>query len=200
MPELLRFKTPAEWRSWLEVHHASASEAWLLHYRKNSHKEGVRYREALDEAISFGWIDTKLKSLDGESFMLRYVPRKPGSLWSRLNRDRAEELLQQGRMAPAGVASIEEARKSGRWDAAYTLRVPLELPEDLKKALGDTRMALSNFEAFANSYRNTYIHWVNSARSDATRRRRISEVVRCSAENIKPGAPSPRRSGERPPR
>ena len=81
--ELLHFTSGNEWRRWLERNHNTASEAWLVHYKKGIKKPGISYREALDEALSFGWIDTKLKSLDKESFMLRWVPRKPGSLWSQ---------------------------------------------------------------------------------------------------------------------
>ena len=116
--ELLHFTTGDEWREWLERHHQSASEAWLVYYKQGVNKSGISYREALDEALNFGWIDTKIKSVDTESYMLRYVPRKPGSAWSKLNKDRAEELLRQGKMMPAGLAAIEEARKSGNWDKA----------------------------------------------------------------------------------
>ena len=141
-PELLRFTSVDEWREWLKRHHKTAAEAWLVHYKKGVKKPGVSYREALDEALSFGWIDTKLKSLDGESFMLRWVPRKPGSLWSKINRDRAEELIEQGRMAPAGLAAIEEARRSGNWDKAYTMLTRWETPPDLRKALAENPRAL----------------------------------------------------------
>jgi uncharacterized protein YdeI (YjbR/CyaY-like superfamily) len=158
-----------------------------VHYKKGVKKPGVSYREALDEALSFGWIDTKLKSLDKESFMLRWVPRKPGSVWSKINRDRAEELIRQGRMTPAGLTSIEEARKRGKWDSAYTLLTRWEMPPDLGKALATCPAAQENFEAFANSNRNQYIHWVNEAKTEATRQKRIAAVVDYSADNIKPG-------------
>ena len=176
-----------EWRQWLERNHKSASEAWLVHYKKGIKKPGISYREALDEALNFGWIDTRLKSLDKEKYMLRYVPRKPGSAWSKQNKDRAEELMRQGRMTPAGLATIEDARRSGNWDRAYTFLKPYEMPEDLKKALSTNSTALEHFEAFANSPRNMYIHWVNSARTQATRNKRIAEVVRRSELNQKPG-------------
>jgi uncharacterized protein YdeI (YjbR/CyaY-like superfamily) len=185
-PELLYFVSSAEWREWLEHNHKAATEAWLVHYKKGTKKPGVSYREALDEALCFGWIDTKLKSLDKESFKLRWVPRQPGSLWSKQNKDRAEELVEQGRMTGAGLASIEEARKSGNWDKAYTLLTRWDTPEDLRKALAQNPQALAQFEAWANSHRNQYIHWVNSARTQATRDKRIAEVVRRAEANIKP--------------
>ena len=112
MPELLRFASGEEWRDWLECHHKTATEAWLVHYKKSIKKPGVSYSEALDEALCFGWIDTKLKSLDKESFMLRWVPRQPGSVWSKQNKDRAEELTRQGRMTWAGLASMKKRVKA----------------------------------------------------------------------------------------
>jgi uncharacterized protein YdeI (YjbR/CyaY-like superfamily) len=114
--EPLYFASGDEWRQWLEHNHKTAGEAWLVYYKKGVKKPGISYREALDEALNFGWIDTRLKSLDKESYMLRYAPRKPGSAWSKANRERAEELMREGRMAPAGLAAIEEARRSGQWD------------------------------------------------------------------------------------
>lgn len=186
-PELLYFENGAQWREWLERHHKTATEAWLVHYKKDTKKLGISYREALDEALDFGWVDTKLKSLDKESYMLRWVPRKPGSVWSKPNKDRAEELTRQGRMTGAGLASIEAARKSGNWDKAYTLLTRWDTPEDLKKALAQNPQALAQFESWANSHRNQYIRWVNEAKTQATRVKRIAEVVRRAELNRKPG-------------
>jgi uncharacterized protein YdeI (YjbR/CyaY-like superfamily) len=186
-PELLYFKNGDQWHEWLERHHKTATDAWLVHVKKGSGKVGLIFQEALDEAIAFGWIDSKLKSLGVEGFLLRYSPRKPGSLWSKRNRDRAEELTRQGRMMQAGLASIEEARKSGKWDSAYTFLKRWEMPPDLGKALAACPAARENFEAFANSNRNQYIHWVNEAKTEATRQKRIAAVVDYSADNIKPG-------------
>ena len=198
--EPMYFENGARWREWLERNHAIATETWLLHYKKGVARPGISYREALDEALAFGWIDTKLKSLDKESYKLRYVPRKPGSLWSKINRGRVEQLFKEGRMTPAGMAAVEAARKSGKWDGAYTFLKPFEMPEDLKKALLENEKAFKNFAAFANSYRNGYIHWVNSARTEVTRRKRIEDVVKCAAANIKPGLATPRQSAGRLPR
>ena len=186
-PELLLFASGDEWREWLERHHESATEAWLVHYKKGVAKPGISYREALDEALNFGWIDTRLKSLDRESYMLRYVPRRPRSVWSKINKDRAEELIRRGKMTHAGLASVEEARKSGNWDKAYTLLTRWETPQDLRKALAENPQALAQLETWANSHHNQYIHWVNEAKTQATRDKRIAEVVRRSEAGVKPG-------------
>jgi uncharacterized protein YdeI (YjbR/CyaY-like superfamily) len=108
-------------------------------------------------------------------------------VWSKINRDKAEELIRSGRMREAGFLKIEEAKKNGNWDNAYTSRQPEEMPQDLIEALEEDTAARDNFYAFANSYRNNYIGWLNSARTEATRKKRIEEIIRRSRRNIKPG-------------
>jgi uncharacterized protein YdeI (YjbR/CyaY-like superfamily) len=183
----LFFEDSDEWRNWLEHNHNKEKEIWLLHYKKNSGKTGISYSEALVEAICFGWIDSKMKSIDEEKFILRYSPRKAKSVWSKINKERAERLIESGRMTRAGLASIEEAKRSGSWDAAYTSRKKEGMPPDLKKALMEDEKAWNNFTYFANSYRNNYIGWINGAKTKETRDRRIAEVVKRAQLNKKPG-------------
>jgi uncharacterized protein YdeI (YjbR/CyaY-like superfamily) len=183
----LYFKNRQEWRWWLEDNHDSVQEVWLLHYKKHSNMTSVSLNEAVEEAICFGWIDGILNSIDKECFILRYSPRKANSVWSKINKDRAEKLISSGRMTSTGLAAIEEAKKNGYWDAAYTNRTRDEVPSDLKEALLADPKALSNFESFANSYRNMYVGWVIGAKTGETRQKRIDEVVKRSALNKKPG-------------
>jgi uncharacterized protein YdeI (YjbR/CyaY-like superfamily) len=183
----LSFKDSQEWRQWLETNANSAQEAWLVHYKKNSGKLSIRYNDAVEEALCFGWIDGKMKSIDEDRFILRYSPRKAKSVWSRINKEKAEKLIASGRMTAAGLARIEEAKKNGYWDAAYTNKTKYEMPADLKQALMADSQAWNNFENFANSYRNMYIGWVIGAKTEATRKKRIAEVVKRSALNRKPG-------------
>lgn len=183
----LYFKDRLDWRKWLEDNHSTSNEVWILHYKKRSGIPSVSIAEAGEEAICFGWIDSKMKSLDAEKFILKYSPRRAKSVWSKINRQRAEKMIATGKMAAAGLAAIEIAKKNGYWDAAYTNTVRDEIPTDLKEALRSNPSALSNFEAFANSYRNTYVGWVNGAKTAETRRKRIAETVRRSALNKKPG-------------
>ena len=128
-----------------------------------------------------------MKSLDDEKYIIRYSPRKAKSVWSKLNKEKAEKLIASGKMTDAGLAKIEAAKKNGYWDSAYTNREIDELPLDLKNALILDEDAWDNFQRFANSYRNNYIGWVNMAKSEETRKRRISEVVKRSSMNKKPG-------------
>lgn len=171
------FKDRNEWHKWLEKHHDKETGIWLVHFRKHSDKPGLRYEEALEEALCFGWIDGQLKKLDEEKFKLRYSPRRPKSPWSRINREKAEKLIQSGRMAAAGLARIEEAKKSGLWQRAYTNKTREKMPSDLKAALRRNKAAWENFRKFANTYRNMYIGWVVGAKTAETRKKRIDRVV-----------------------
>jgi uncharacterized protein YdeI (YjbR/CyaY-like superfamily) len=183
------FTDSLEWRRWLEENHRSVKEAWLLHSKKKRDADCIGMGDAVLEALCFGWIDSKLLSIDREHFALRYSMRKPKSVWSRTNRERAEALTESGKMAPAGLATVKEARKRGSWDAAYTDRQEVDLPADLKESLSSDAEARANYERFATSQRNMYIRWVEGAKKEATRRRRIAEVVSRSSLNKKPGDP-----------
>jgi uncharacterized protein YdeI (YjbR/CyaY-like superfamily) len=187
MDEALHFKDRQEWRTWLEDNSSIVNEAWLLHYKKRSNKVTLSHNDAVEEALCFGWIDGKLKSIDANKFILRYSPRKSNSVWSKINKDKAEQLIAQGKMTKAGLVKIEEAKKNGYWDAAYTNTIKDEMPEDLIKALKADTKAWGNFGHFANTYRNMYIGWIVGSKTEATRRKRITEVVMRSALNKKPG-------------
>ena len=185
--EGLEFRDGAVWRRWLEENHSAEDGTWVIIHKKGSKEEGLRYEEAVDEAVCFGWIDGGMRSLDDDRFRLWFSPRRRGSVWSLLNRERAERLIKAGLMTEAGLRAVEEAKESGMWDAAYTSRVEPEVPEDLMEALREDQKALRNFEGFSNSAKLMYVRWVESAKQEGTRARRISEVVRRAARNIRPG-------------
>jgi uncharacterized protein YdeI (YjbR/CyaY-like superfamily) len=183
----LHFDSRQQWRSWLEQNHATVPEVWLVHFKKASATAGISLEDAVEEALCFGWIDSKLMSVDKEKFLLRYSPRRGNSPWSKANKDRAERLIASGHMTDAGMARIIEAKKRGLWEAAYTSRTPDGMPPDLDAALNSDKLARANFDRFANTYRNTYIGWVIGARTEETRRKRVAEVVTRSGLNQKPG-------------
>jgi uncharacterized protein YdeI (YjbR/CyaY-like superfamily) len=183
----LYFADKNAWRKWLEQNHSQEKEVLLIHYRKDSGKTSLNHFEAVEEALCFGWIDSILKRVDDERFVLKYTPRKANSIWSKVNRDKAEQLIKAGKMTKAGLAKIEEAKKNGNWDNAYTSLIKDILPADLKKALLKNKKAWWNFQKFAATYRNMYIGWVNDAKTENTRMKRITEVVYRSERNIKPG-------------
>jgi uncharacterized protein YdeI (YjbR/CyaY-like superfamily) len=171
------FADAAAWREWLVANHQHASEIWVVHYKVKSRKPGLRYREALTEALRFGWIDGKLKKVDEDAFMLRYSPRRAHSVWSRQNKEKVEELAQRNLMTAAGMAAVEMAKKNGNWEKAYTDRVLEVMPADFEAALSANERARQNFAGFATNTRNMYIRWVNQAKTPAGRARRIAAVV-----------------------
>ena len=187
MENIHSFQDREEWRNWLKDNYRKESFVWIILFKKKYRKKGLTLEDTVEEAICFGWIDGKLKRVDAKRFSLRFSPRKKKSVWSRINRDKAEQLIAEGKMTPAGLVKIEEARSNGTWENAYTNKKKEKMPADLKEALSGNKAAWENFQKFANSYRNMYIGWVNDAKTDTTRKRRISEVVKRSVINKKPG-------------
>lgn len=180
------FKNRGEWRKWLSKNHDKEKEVWLLLYKKHVGKEGVSYREGVEEALCFGWIDGKMKRIDDEKHMQRFSPRSSKSPWSKVNKDLAIRLGKEKQMTPAGMAAIEVAKKNGNWQKAYTNLNVEKMPLELETALKKNNTALENFRKFANSYKNLYIGWVQSAKRPETKEKRIKEVVTRSEKNIKP--------------
>ena len=172
------------WREWLEQHHAGSSGVWLIYYKKESGKPRVPYDEAVEEALCFGWVDSRPNVLDDERYMQLFSPRKPGSPWSRLNKRRVERLIAQGLMAPAGMAAIEAAKRDGSWDV-YDAIEDLTVPDDLRAALAANDEARAYFDAFSPTSKKNILWWIASARRPETRAKRIEETVRLAAQNIK---------------
>jgi uncharacterized protein YdeI (YjbR/CyaY-like superfamily) len=173
------FKTAADWRAWLEKHHGRASEIWLAYYKKSSGKRSVTYAEALDEALCFGWIDSTVRRLDEEKFMQRYTPRRPGSIWSTLNKKHIARLAAAGRMAPAGLAKVAAAKKDGSWNKLNAIdSIKPETPADLEAALRKRPGARAKWEAQPPSQKKMYSWWVIQAKRPETRARRVEETVR----------------------
>ncbi len=175
-----------EWRKWLEENHSLEKEVWVIIYKKKSGKKGLKYQEAVKEAICFGWIDSKMQSIDAKRFRQRFSPRKKNSIWSKNNRETAEKMIHEGKMTKAGFETINEAKRNGKWNTAYSSKMVSTIPKDLEKALNENESAWKNFKNFSNSTKFQYIYWVESAKRDETRRKRIINVVKKAAENIKP--------------
>lgn len=177
MEGALNLKGREDWRRWLGKNGGKEREVWLVISKKGAKSPGMSLEEAVDEAVCYGWIDGRLKSNDGGSFLLRFSPRKKGSLWSEINRARALRLIRSGRMKEAGMEKIREAMKNGRWAAAYSSRRKQTLPRDFKEALSEDGGALKKFNSMSNSHRLSYIFWIENAKKDETRRRRIEKAV-----------------------
>ena len=175
-----------EWHKWLEENSSSAKEVWVIIYKKNSGRRGLQYQEAVEEAICFGWIDSKMQRIDASRFRQRFSPRKNNSIWSKNNKKTAEKMIQKGKMTPAGFETIKEAKTNGKWAAAYSSKTAPAIPKDLAKALKESEPAWTNFKKFSNSTKLQYVYWVNSAKKDETRRKRIIAVVEKARQKINP--------------
>jgi uncharacterized protein YdeI (YjbR/CyaY-like superfamily) len=183
----LLFQNKDEWRDWLQENHATQKEALVVIKKNNAARPGVSYEEAVEEAVCFGWIDGVMKSTAGETFVLRFSPRKKGSIWSVSNQKRVEKLTEQGRMTDAGLAKVREAQENGEWEAAIRREDITNIPDDFREALNRSTTAQTNFEKISPSQKKQFLYWINSARTDGTRQRRIQETVRMIENNIRIG-------------
>ena len=181
------FKNRNEFRKWLEKNHAKKSELWLLFYKVKTGKKSVRYPEAVEEALCFGWIDGILKRIDDEKHAQRFTPRNPKSIWSKVNKERAKRMIKEGKMTDAGLQKIKAAKKSGWWDKAYSFDVEKMMSAEMKKVLMSDKEAWKNFQNFSKGYQNTYIFWVNYAKREETKKKRIQIVLERAKRNEPPG-------------
>lgn len=186
-------KDRTDWRRWLENNHDRPSGVWLIFYRKASGKRSFTYEEAVEEALCFGWIDGQANRLDEESYRQRFSHRKKGSTWARSNKDRVARLIEQGRMTPAGMAPIEEAKKDGSW-SRYDDVESMVIPTDLARALDESIDGRSRFEGFSDSVKKQLLFQLASAKRPETRKKRIADIVRLASEG-KSGAGGQRSVG-----
>lgn len=190
--EWLTCRTLKDWQAWLSSHHQEESGIWLKIRKAKSSDSGIFLDEAVMEALRFGWIDGKMYSLDEEGFIVRFTPRRRGSIWSARNRRRAEMLIREGRMLEPGMAAVRAAMDNGKWEAAFTDREDPVIPHDLEAELLSDSPAGTNFRNWSKSDRFQALTWIAQARRLETREKRIREVVELahrklalSADNLK---------------
>lgn len=176
--------TRAEWRAWLEQNWTRTEGVWLISYKKDTGRPRFDYDEAVEEALCFGWIDSKPNKLDAERSLLWFAPRKPGTGWSKPNKDRVKKLIAAGLMTPAGLAKIEAAKQDGSWNALDAVEA-LEIPSDLAEALASYVSAAANFDAFPRSVKRGILEWIVSAKKPETRAQRVAETARLAQDNIR---------------
>lgn len=172
----------AEWRAWLQANHTRTAGVWLISYKTTTGKPRFAYEESVEEALCFGWIDSKGNKLDEERSLLWFAPRKSKTGWAATNKARVEKLIAAGLMAPAGLAKIEAAKADGSWNALDAVEA-LEVPPDLAAALAGYRTATAYFEAFPRSVKRGILEWISTAKTAETRTKRIAETARLAAEN-----------------
>ena len=171
------FASASEWRAWLEEHHAAPAGVWLKIAKKGRGIETVTHAEALEEALCFGWIDAVRHAHDEDYFLQRFVPRRPKSKWSQVNRDKVLALTGAGRMHPAGLAEVERAKADGRWDAAYAPQSQATVPDDLQAELDARPKAKAAFATLKSQNRYAILYRLRDAKRPETRARRLQQFV-----------------------
>ena len=166
-----------QWRKWLTEHHGGEAGVWLIFYKKDTCKPTIGYEDAVEEALCFGWIDSIIKKIDETRYVRKFTPRKDKSMWSALNRKRANKMIKEGRMTEVGLAKVKTARKTGLWEKDGRPRISFDVPPELAKALAKNKKAKENFDKLAPSYRRQYIGWIAVAKRSETKKKRIEESI-----------------------
>ena len=172
------------WRTWLQKNHLKEQAVWLIIYRKTSATPSVYYPEAVDEALCFGWIDSKPNKRDHESYYVYFSKRNPKSKWSKVNKLKVEQLIKKGKLSASGLAMIEKAKQSGTWTALDEVE-DLVMPADLKKQFAGNKTAHRYWTAFPPSVKKGILQWILSAKRPETREKRILETLRLAEQNIR---------------
>ena len=174
---VLFFDTPAKLETWIDEHGEDSDGIWLKFAKKDSGIESVVYAEAVEIALSYGWIDGQAKRLDDHHYLQRFTPRRPRSKWSRINREKAERLIAESRMRPAGLREVERAKEDGRWDEAYDSPSTATVPDDFRAALDAEPAAAEFFASLGSTRRYSFLYRITDAKRPETRAKRIAEYV-----------------------
>lgn len=173
------------WRQWLIANHQDSIGIWLVYYKVSSGKPSISYSDAVKEALCFGWIDSKVQTLDAERYRQIFTPRKPKSVWSKLNKQYLEELSIQGLITSAGLEKIAAAKQDGSWYSLDAIEA-LVMPPDLQQALEINPIAQNNFTAFNKTTKKNILFWIATAKRPATRLQRIEQTIQSALVNKNP--------------
>jgi uncharacterized protein YdeI (YjbR/CyaY-like superfamily) len=174
-----------EWRKWLEEHHQSKQSVWLVQYKKKANKPSISWEESVEEALCFGWIDSIRKTLDEEKYIQFFSRRKPAGNWSKINKEKVQLLTEEGRMAKAGLDSVERAKQNGSWAILDDLE-ELIIPKDLEKAFKTQKGSKDYFMSLSKSVKKSMLQWIVLAKRPETRQNRIDEIAALAAQKLKP--------------
>jgi uncharacterized protein YdeI (YjbR/CyaY-like superfamily) len=177
-------KTRKEWRKWLEKNSQTEKSVWLIIYKRERDIPSIYYPEAVDEALCFGWIDSKPNKRDESSYYQFFAKRNPKSNWSKVNKEKVTKLIEQGLMQSAGFEMIEIAKKNGTWTALDDIE-NITVPDDLQAQFSKNKIAFANWVKFPRSSKRGILEWILNAKKDDTRQKRIEETVRLATDNIK---------------
>lgn len=180
----LYFKNDNEWRQWLHNNHSESNGVYLIFYKVDHEKDSMRWEEAVKVALCYGWIDSTVKSLGNGKRRQYFTPRNPKSVWSALNKRYIEELLEADLMHKSGLETIDIAKENGSWTTLDAVENGI-IPDDLQKAFNKNQVAFDNYQNFAPSYRKSYLYWLNQAKREETRQKRIKEIIALCKDNKK---------------
>lgn len=182
--ELHYFKNADEWREWLHNNYHNSKGVKLIFYRVASAYQSMRWEEAVQVAICYGWIDSTVRRIDDEKRRQTFTPRKEKSVWSKLNKSYIEKLTAENLIHESGLAKIEAAKRNGSWEILDGVENH-EIPKDLEQAFKKNKTAFVNYQDFSPSYRKSYLYWLNQAKREETRAARIESIIGLCANNIK---------------
>jgi uncharacterized protein YdeI (YjbR/CyaY-like superfamily) len=183
IPEIY-FKTDKEWRDWLHDNHVTCIGIYLIFYKVDHENDSMRWEEAVKVALCYGWIDSTVKSLGNGKRRQYFTPRNPKSVWSALNKKHIKELIASNLIHESGLEKIKVAKQNGSWTALDQVEKGI-IPLDLQVEFNKNPEAFSNYNNFAPSYRKSYLYWLNQAKREATRQKRIEEIMKLCEANIK---------------
>ncbi len=173
----MSFSSRSDWAAWLAENHADVAGVWLRLERRTPGSTPLTYPEAIEAAIAHGWIDGTRKRLDERHYLQRFTPRRARSKWSKINRDKAVDLIERGEMTPAGLREVERAKADGRWDAAYAGQRTMDVPDDLRAELERNPVARESFAGLDSRNRYAILYRIDDAKRPETRARRIAKFV-----------------------
>jgi uncharacterized protein YdeI (YjbR/CyaY-like superfamily) len=176
------FESAKDWETWLDAHHETSDGVWIQIAKKSTGLVSVDYREALEVALCFGWIDGQRRPTDDTHFVQKFTPRRPRSKWSQINVAHIARLTKSGRMRPAGRREVEAAKADGRWDAAYASQSTIEVPDDFQAALDARPEAAAFFATLSRTNRYPFLFRIHDAKRADTRARRIAQYVELLAD------------------
>ena len=182
-PETICPASREEWRQWLQEHHETSQSVWFVYYKKAAGKPSIPWSDAVDEALCFGWVDSIRKPLDAERFIQFFGKRKPKSTWSKINKEKVKRLIAEGKMMPAGYASIEVAKKNGSWTILDEVE-ELIIPDDLEAAFAERPGSKDHFMSLSKSARKVLLSGLVFAKRPETRQKRIDEIVSLKTDEV----------------
>jgi uncharacterized protein YdeI (YjbR/CyaY-like superfamily) len=184
--DAIPFPAADDWRAWLEEHHATAPEVWVLYHKKHSGIPSIAWAEAVEEALRFGWIDGLVRRIDDDRYAQRWTPRRPTSRWSKVNVAIAERLIAEGRMTPAGLETVRVAKERGAWEKAYSATKALRPQPALRAALKADPAAKARWERTPTNWTNRIVEWIGAAGTEEEAAGRIAATVAALREGRRP--------------